>query len=342
MLTKSWLLIVLLAVTSVAFALPPETGLSGGARYATDAYPGFEGDRDTLTPERKSPRWFSWLNGPTKDTPAEQLEYALECVRAGSWRAARRGFDALVREWPTAPEAPKAQKALGDIYLGHYLEYENALTEYRYLLDFYSSQCDYDAIAERMFATAELMREEGKRLLFFRFANTTDVRRNYEALVVRAPGAAFVPEAMLTIAGLREDEGHLEKAVQVYENLRNLYPTVGEAKTATYREAVVRMKILRACEYNRARCRDTLEFLELALARELVEAEHRDELQQSVAEVSGMIEEEAYRAACFYDSRTRTRRSAIQAYERFLREYPMSAHAEDVQQRMKALEEEGE
>lgn len=327
-----------LVVAAVGFALPPETGL--GARYATDAYPGFEGYQDALKPERKTPRWFSWLNGPAKDSPAEQLDYALGCIRAGSWRAARRSFDALVRTWPTSPEAPKAQKALGDLYLGHYLEYDNAFTEYRYLLDFYSSQCDYDAIAERMFKTVELMREEGKHLLFFRFANTVDVRRAYEALIVRAPGADFVPQAMLTVAELQEDESHLEKAVQVYENLRNLYPASNAAKTATYQEAVVRMKILRACEYNRARCRDTLEFLELVLAHGLVEEAHRDELLQAEKEVRGMIEEEAYRAACFYDSRTRTRRSAIQAYERFLREYPASAHAEEIRQRKAALEEE--
>lgn len=338
MKTKQVLLLAVCAVSVLAFALPPETGLGPGMRYATDAYPGFDGEGETVSPQRKSLGWFSWVNGPAKETPHEQLVYALTCAQKGSWRAARRSFDALVRAWPTSPEAPKAQRALADLYLGHYREYENAYEEYRYLLDFYSSQCDYDAVAERLFKTIELMREEGKHLLFFRFANTVDVRRAYEALVVRAPGASFVPGAMLTVASLREDEGRLEKAVQVYENLRNLYPGKAEARTATYREANVRMKILRACEYNRARCRDTLAFLELALSSGLVEPEAADDVKGWANEVRAMIENEAYHAARFYDSRTRTRRSAIQAYERFLNEYPASVHAEEIRQRMTELQ----
>ena len=52
-------------------------------------------------------------------------------------------------------------------------------------------------------------------------------------------------------------------------------------------------------------------------------------------------EDEAYRAALFYDSRMRTKRSAISAYERFLSDYPTSRHAEDVRRRLEALKEQG-
>ena len=50
-----------------------------------------------------------------------------------------------------------------------------------------------------------------------------------------------------------------------------------------------------------------------------------------------MTEEEAYRGARFYDSPTRTVRSAINAYERFLAEYPDSAHADEVRARLDEL-----
>ena len=53
-----------------------------------------------------------------------------------------------------------------------------------------------------------------------------------------------------------------------------------------------------------------------------------------------MIEEEAYKAAKFYDSRTRTKRSAISAYERFLDEYPASDRAPEVRRRLFELQEE--
>ena len=51
----------------------------------------------------------------------------------------------------------------------------------------------------------------------------------------------------------------------------------------------------------------------------------------------GLMEDEAYREACFYDSATRTRRSAVNAYEQFLKDYPQSAHAEGVRARIAEL-----
>jgi TolA-binding protein len=332
--------VLALLALSLSASAAPGVSPGPGIRYATDAYPGFDREDEILSPAKKTPRWFGWLNGPEKDTAAEQLKYAEECFRAGSLRAARKGYDALVRSWPASPEAPLAQKALADLYLGSYLEYENAFREYRYLLDFYSAQCDYDAVAAEMYRVAELMREEGKRLLFFRFANTVDVRRAYEALVLRAPGAKFVPEAMLTIAALREDEERYETAVTVYENLRNLHAGTPEAREAAFREAGARMIMLRKYGYNRSRVNDTIDFLKLVLSNGELEADKREEVAKMLEEARMLVEDEAFRAAKFYDSRMRTRRSAVNAYEAFLKEYPASVHASEVRLRLSELHEE--
>ena len=328
------------AVLSAA-AAQPGVSPGPGIRYATDAYPGFDSEDEIVKPSRKTPSLFSWFTGPDRDTASEQFAYAAELERAESWRSARRAYDALVREWPTAPEAPKAQKALADILLLREQDYEEAFREYRYMMDFYSSKCDYDAAAETLYQTAELMREEGKTVLFFRFDNTVDVRRAYEAVVLRAPGAEFAPRAMLTIAELREDEDKPETAVTVYENLRNLYPLSPEADEALYREAKARMVVLERCGYNRERVRDTIAFLRLALSSGKLDAARREEVEGFFKESRSLIEEEAYNAAKFYDSRTRTRRSAINAYERFLDEFPASDRAPEVRRRLFELQEEG-
>jgi len=185
---------------------------------------------------------------------------------------------------------------------------------------------------------AELMRQEGKTIVFFRFKNTTDVRRAYESLVLRSAGAPFVCKAMLTVAQLREDESQYEKAVAVYENLRNLYPGTEEAKTALYREAGVRMKILDAHGYNRSRTVDTIDFLKMA-RREGLEGEQRDEVDKWLTDAENLRADEAFQAAKFYDSRTRTLRSAINAYERFIADYPTSSNVEKAQERLAKLKE---
>lgn len=327
-----------LAVALSAQAVPPGASPGPDVRYATDAYPGFDSEDEIIKPSRKTPRWFRWFTGPEKDTAAEQLAYAASLESEEEWSDARKEYDALVREWPTAPEAAKAQKAVADILLSHELDYEASFVERRYLLDFYSSQCDYDAEAETLFKTAELMREEGKTVLYFRFDNTVDVRRAYEAVVLRAPGASFTPGAMLTIAGLREDEDKQEFAVSVYENLRNLHPKSPEAAEALYREARARMVVFNRCEYNRDRVLDTIAFMRLALSLGSLNDTQKTEVQGYLAETTQLLEDEAYKAAKFYDSRTRTKRSAINAYERFLSEYPASDRAAEVRRRLFELQ----
>ena len=50
-----------------------------------------------------------------------------------------------------------------------------------------------------------------------------------------------------------------------------------------------------------------------------------------------VLAEEAYRSAAFYDSKTRTKRSAINAYEKFLSQHPDSPRAAAVRARLDEL-----
>lgn len=324
----------------VAAALnQPGVGPGAGARYATDAYPGFDSEDEIVKPSRKEPRLFGWINGPKKDDPASQFAYCEELIGDGNYSKAVRHLDALVREWPTSSQAPEAQLKLAEIQLDRLQDPDEAFSEYRYLLDFYSLQCDYNATADILYRIAGIMREEGKTILFFRFRNTVDVRRAYESCVLRAPGAVWAADAMLAIAELREEEGKALEAIKVYENLRNIHPGGVQAKTALLREARTRMEVLREYGYNRSRCRDTIDFLELAAAQS--DAEAREEIVRLRGQAERMLEKEAFLAAKFYDSRTRTARSAINAYEKFLADFPAGVHAGEVKARLEELKANG-
>lgn len=314
-------------------------GPGPGVRYATDAYPGFDSEESIVSPERKEPKWFAWINGPNRETASEQFAYCGDLVAQEDYAKARKQLDALVREWPTSPEAPKAQLMLAEICLERLKDYEDAFAEYRYLLDFYSLQCDYNQVADTLYRVAGLMKEEGKFVMFVRFENTVDVRRAYETCVLRAPGAQWVTEAMLTIAELRVKEGKPSEAVKVLETVRNLHPDTLAARQAFSREAKVRMDILREHEYNRSRCQDTIDFLKLALARG--DRDDADQIRSWLDEAVGLIEDEAFAGAKFYDSNTRTRRSAINAYERFIRDYPASVHVKAAKARLEQLKAQG-
>lgn len=308
-----------------------------GTRYATDAYPGFDREENIVAPERKEPKWFSFINGPNRDNAKDQFAYCQELMADGDYSKAAKHLDALVRAWPTAEEAPKAQELYAEICRDRLLDYEDAFYGYMYLADFYSLQCDYTKVTDLMYEAAKLMRIEGKTVVFFRFDNTVDVRRAFEACVLRAPGAPWVTQAMLTIGELREDEGKFFEAIKVYENLVNLHGDSAEAKVAILRQANVRMTVLREHAYNRDRCRDTIEFLRLALTQ--CDVKDVGQIQDFLNEATAVQEDAAFKAAQFYDSKTRTARSAINAYERFLQEYPDSVNAEKAKTRLMQLKE---
>ena len=81
-------------------ALAEQPGLGPGlpnARYATDAYPGFDSEEDNVKPERKEPRWFQFIRGPKRDTAAGQYAYCQELVKEENWSKACWELDALVR-----------------------------------------------------------------------------------------------------------------------------------------------------------------------------------------------------------------------------------------------------
>ena len=321
-----------------AQAAEPHRGVAGSSfaansPYATDAYPGFDGLDDLKRPEKKDKSWFNWVD---RATPAEQYELAKELEAASSFRKARRACDALVREWPASPEAPHAQLRIVKIY-AHEQDYDNALEELEYLLDFYPSEVPYLELVEYLYKLTNLMVKEKKTMFGFSFTSDRIVRQHYESVVRRAPRASYVPEAMLKIADLREQDNHYEEAVQVYNQLIMKFPKTPEADAAIYLQAKARMWLCRRLSYNIPRCLDTQKYLKMMIA-DHPRHDRVDEMKEWLAELEKHLEADAYQRAKFYDTKQRTPHAAAAAWERFLREYPFSPHADEIRARIETLQ----
>ena len=167
---------VLLGFAATGRAQMPTLGPGGtNARYATDAYPGFDSEDDNLKPERKEPHWWWFMvGGPSRENAADEFAYCQELVAEGSYSKACRELDNLVRQWPTAPEAWKAQQLRAELLLEKLDDAEESFKAYQYLLDFYSLPCDYSAVADKLYEIAGILKLEGKEVMFVRFANTVD------------------------------------------------------------------------------------------------------------------------------------------------------------------------
>ena len=338
---KRTLLLAMAAVAAGGLLAAPGhrvvgSGVGGNSPYATDAYPGFDGLDDLPKPERREKAWLSWWLSVERETPAEQLAYAKELAENDSIKKACKMCDALVREWPASPEAPKAQLMYAMLLAKSLQDYDEAFEQLDYLLDFYPRACAYAELVEYQYKLVNLMLQEKKSFLGMSFTSTRVMRQHYEMIVRRAPGAKYVPEAMLKIADLREQDQQYEEAVLVYAALINRFPASPEAQVAAYLQAKARMWLVRRLAYNLPRCKDTASYLQLTLKR-LPDHANAAEMQGWLDELKAYMAEDAYVRAKFYDSRQRTAHAAVSAYERFLQEYPESSHAEEVSRRIDEL-----
>ena len=338
MKTMRYLLIACVAFTGVAQAATPARNVAGASTggnspYATDAYPGFDGLDDIKKPERREKSW--WF-GVKRETAAEQFAYAQELEAEGDYKGAAKACDALVREWPFSKEAPQAQLRFMQLLAVQLEDYEEAFEQLEYLLDFYSRDCKYLELVAYGYKLVNTMVDKKKSWFGFSFLSNRMVRQHYESIVRRAPGAAYVPEAMLKIAALREQDSQYEESVKVYATLQSKYPVTNEARQAAYLEAKARMWLCRRLAYNIPRCRDTEGYLKMTMGR-LPDLEQVGELKEWLEELKTYMAEDAYRSAKFYDSKQRTRHAARTSWERYLAEYPDSVHAEEIRARIAEL-----
>lgn len=316
------------------------SGDGTGSMWATDQYPGFDGLDDLPVPEKKDKGWlWNWfgIGKPARESAELQLKWAEKQEADGDFKDAAKSYDALVREWPASPEAPKAQFRLAYLLETKLEEYDTAFEEFSYLLDFYPRHCPYSKVVAEQYKLVNLMLDTRRFFFGMTFTGNRQLRQGYEQVVRRAPGADYVPEAMLKIADLREQDMDYEEAVKVYATLRNRHPGTKEARRALYLEAKSRMWLVRRLAYNLPRCQDTESFLKLAIKKD---PSHPDveEMRTWLKELRDYVAEDAWTRAKFYDSRQRTGHAAAASYRKFISEYPDSPHAEEARRRIGEIE----
>ena len=332
---------MLVAMQSAAAPVHGVTGAGpgGASPWATDQYPVFEGLDDIPAPEKKDKgwlwRWFG-VGKPAMETAGLQLEHARRLEDEGDYKGAVKAYDALVREWPSMPEAPMAQFRLAYVLENNLQEYADAFEEFSYLLDFYPRGCPFAKVAAEQYKLANLMMDTRRTFFGMSFTGNRELRQAYEKVVLRTPGAEYAPAALLKIAALREQDYDYEEAVKVYAGIRNRYAGTPEARSALYLEAKARMWIVRRLAYNIPRCQDTEKYLKAALRRD---PDHPDaaEMRGWQGELREYLAGDAWTRAKFYDTKQRTAHAAAAAYAKFVSEYPDSPHAEEARRRIEEL-----
>lgn len=325
----------LLLLSSILFlgnALAVQTGSSQG--YATDKFDGFEAiDRDN---ERVAQKDKSFWYAVRETTPDAQLAYAVRMETEGHVRATRKGYEALIREWPTVPQAATAQTKLAHLYesIG---KYEKAFDEYQYLLTYFAGHCPYNEILDRQFRIANDLLHNNRSMFGWILNGTDTIRGRFEQIVRNAPRAANVPEIMLIIGSLRVSADEYDEAIAVYDGLLNRFPNSPQASSAVFLAAQCRHTLALKHNSNEARCREAIAFFKAVMNR-VPNHPQKEQMTAWLNELTALLIEQNYKQAVFYDTRQRNEAAAKTAYRRFLTEFPDSQHAKQVRARLAELE----
>ncbi len=330
--------VVLCAASAGAVADRPVSadGLDSG--YATDAYPGFE-PKQKREPEFKEKSWWYSVK---RDSPEAQLEFAGSFETNGNYKAAAKAYEALVREWPASAVAAEAQRRKASILTrlagdkDDMSLYEEAFDEYEYLMHYFPGLCNYSQVADLQYKIAVHLLADKKSIFGLKYDSNREKRLRLESVVRLAPGATWVPDAMLSIGDLRVGDDELEEAAAVFDNVVTRFPKSTQAREAVFKACKCRYDLVLHQEYDASRCRNALNGMKTALNRypDLNEAEL---LKEWIQEFSEKLEESSWNNAVFYDSRQRTKQAAVAAYERFLAEFPESQHRGEAVARIEAI-----
>lgn len=326
-------LTALIVTASLFSAFAQNNYMGSNQGYASDKFEGFEAiDKDTRLPQKEKSFWYSVSEKPA----AAQLAYAAKRAAAGKNKSARKAYEALVREWPTAPEAAQAQLALAQLF-EQAEKYDRAFDEYQYLMTYFAGHCPYNEVLDRQFRIANLLLHGNKSMFGWILNGTDTIRERFEKIVLNAPRSAIAPEVMLIIGSIRVSADEKQEAVAVYDGILNRFPGSPQSISAAYLAAQCRYELAVKHNYNEPRCREALAFFKAVMTR----APNHPQKEQMTAwmnELANLQIEQNYRQALFYDTRQRKPEAAKAAYRRFLTEFADSKYAPQVRARLVELE----
>ncbi len=293
--------------------------------------------KDAPYEETSGKRGFHLFLHPARKNPALQLEYANQLADAGRARAAARQHLALVTYWSESREAGEAQYRYAQ-YFDRRGNTIKAFDEYQRLFDRYAGLFPYDVVLERQFELAKKAMEvkKGKLWLFPGFASPERAVPMFEKIVLNGPQGEKAAEAQYLIGKAQQAALEYELAIDAYMTVQNRYPDRPIAEQAAYSAAHCYYLLAQESPYNE-------QVLEAAWAAVTLylnahpKAANAELARAYQTTLFGQRAKLAYEKARYYE-RARRPKSALIAYESFVRQFPNSDWTELARARIAALQ----
>ena len=286
------------------------------------------------TPETK--KWINPKYAP-KDTPKEQLLYAMDFFEAKDYKKALGEFRKIIKYYKRSEAASEAQYYIGRCYEEMDYPYQ-AFEAYQQVINDYPFTQRTEEIVSRQFEIGNKL-YEGEKTRFFgmRFkAIPEQIIDVYKKVVSNAPYSQNAPIAQFRIGELYKKISFYQEAREAFQKIIDDYPDSSVAMEAKFQLALTASAASSGSAYDQS--------LAIQAQKEFDEfkRDHPDsELVASVEkEKSQIIEERAehyLQNARFYE-RIGKYQSAAVYYNKILDEFPTALSAPAALERLKVVQ----
>lgn len=281
-----------------------------------------------------------WIGpgGAVKDTPEEQLAFALGFFERRDYDRAAREFKKLLRAYKASHEAPEAQYHLGRCF-EEQGDYYRAFLEYRKTTQVYPSTTRFDEVLEHEFQIGNYFLAGKKRKLFGTAAlipardKAVEV---FQAIVDDGPFTKHGPLAQyklgLAYLGLQE----YEQAVTAFEQVVSRYPSSDLVDDARFQIAQASLKGTFRSGYDQSPTDLAMRELQTFL-QDYPTSDLAQDAQGRLKELANQRAQHEYLVGRFYERRHRIQ-AALLYYDTLIQRFPQSAWASQAAARVQILQ----
>ena len=281
-----------------------------------------------------------WI-GPTgavKDTPAEQLVFAVSFYERKDYDRAIKEFRKLLKAYKDSPDAAEAQYYLGRCYEDDD-DYYQAFLEYRQTIQVYPSTKRFDEILERAYQIGNYFLA-GKKRKVFGVAALLPARDKaieiFQALVTDGPFSEYGQLAQYKLGLAYLSLVEYESAVTAFEQLISRYPDSPLVDDARFQLAQASLKGTFKPGYDQSPTDVAVRELQ-TFVREYPESELSGEAAGRLKELQERRAQHEFDVGQFYE-RHQQYVSAVTYYETIVNEFAQTSWAAKAAERLQLLQ----
>jgi len=229
------------------------------------------------TPESK--KWTNPKYAP-KESPQEQLKFALGYFEIKDYETAYNEFKKLVKYYPDALEAPEAQ-----FYMGRCLEetekFYEAFQAYQKVIDKYPFTERTDDVLQQEYIVAQRLLDYRKNVVGINFTGENAALEIFHKVIENAPYGKYAAASQYKIGLTLKAKGDFTEATEGFQKVLDNYPNSEWAEPAKFQIAVCAARSSLDASYDQSMTQEAVDKFKVFLSTH-PDAELSDQAEQRI------------------------------------------------------------